>query len=60
MPRTSATRWPRATSPTVAARLRSYRDAGVTDLAARVVPLGDDPAARARIPTAHAEFLASL
>src|SRR6476661_3542389 len=27
-------------------RLRSYRDAGVTDLAARVVPLGDDAAAR--------------
>ncbi len=27
---------------TVLARLRRYRDAGVTDLAARVVPLGDD------------------
>ena len=27
-------------------RLRRYRDAGVTDLAARIVPLGDDAAAR--------------
>ena len=27
-------------------RMRRYRDAGVTDLAARVVPLGADPAAR--------------
>jgi F420-dependent oxidoreductase-like protein len=27
-------------------RLRRYRDAGVTDLAARVVPLGPDPATR--------------
>jgi F420-dependent oxidoreductase-like protein len=31
---------------TVLARLRSYRDAGVTDLALRVVPLGRDAAAR--------------
>ena len=31
---------------TVLARLRRYRDAGVTDLAARVVPLGDDASQR--------------
>jgi F420-dependent oxidoreductase-like protein len=30
----------------VLTRLRRYRDAGVTDLAARIVPLGADPAAR--------------
>jgi F420-dependent oxidoreductase-like protein len=30
----------------VVARLRRFRDAGVTDLAARVLPLGDDPDAR--------------
>ncbi len=33
---------------TVLARLRRYRDAGVTDLAARVVPLGDDAECAAR------------
>ena len=27
-------------------RLQRFRDAGVTDLAARVLPLGDDPDAR--------------
>jgi F420-dependent oxidoreductase-like protein len=30
----------------VVARLQRFRDAGVTDLAARVLPLGDDPDAR--------------
>jgi hypothetical protein len=30
----------------VRARLLRYRDAGVTDLAARVVPVGADPAQR--------------
>jgi F420-dependent oxidoreductase-like protein len=30
----------------VVARLQQFRDAGVTDLAARVLPLGDDPDAR--------------
>jgi F420-dependent oxidoreductase-like protein len=30
----------------IAKRLRRYRDAGATDLAARIVPLGADPAAR--------------
>jgi alkanesulfonate monooxygenase SsuD/methylene tetrahydromethanopterin reductase-like flavin-dependent oxidoreductase (luciferase family) len=41
----------------VLARLRRYRDAGVTDLAARVVPAGGEPHAAARRTW---EFLASL
>lgn len=41
-------------------RLRAYRDAGVTDLAARIVPLGDDPASRRRSRERTAEFLASV
>jgi F420-dependent oxidoreductase-like protein len=41
-------------------RLRSYRDAGVTDLAARVVPLGDDPASRAESWRRTQAFLATL
>jgi len=41
-------------------RLRRYRDAGVTDLAARVVPLGEDAAARARSRRRTQEFVASL
>lgn len=45
---------------TVADRLRRYRDAGVTDLAARVVPLGDEPAARHESRRRTTEFLASL
>lgn len=41
-------------------RLNRYRDAGVTDLAARVVPLGDDIAAR-RVSRRRTEgFLASI
>ena len=44
----------------VLARLRRYRDAGVTDLAARIVPLGDDAAARATSRTRTSEFLASI
>ncbi|WP_101946409.1 LLM class F420-dependent oxidoreductase [Mycobacterium sp. 3519A] len=44
----------------VLARLRRYRDAGVTDLAARVVPLGGDAAARARSRQRTQDFLASL
>lgn len=44
----------------VLARLRRYRDAGVTDLAARVVPLGDDPATRARSRRRTQEYLAAL
>ncbi|MCB9441230.1 MAG: LLM class F420-dependent oxidoreductase [Mycolicibacterium sp.] len=44
----------------VLARLRRYRDAGVTDLAARIVPLGDDAAARAASRARISEFLASI
>jgi hypothetical protein len=44
----------------VAARLRRYRDAGVTDLAARVVPLGADAAARRESRRRTEEFIASL
>ncbi|MGV0789578.1 LLM class F420-dependent oxidoreductase [Mycolicibacterium sp. XJ2] len=45
---------------TVAARLRRYRDAGVTDLAARVVPLGQDAAQRQASRGRTQEFVASL
>jgi alkanesulfonate monooxygenase SsuD/methylene tetrahydromethanopterin reductase-like flavin-dependent oxidoreductase (luciferase family) len=45
---------------TVVARLRRYRDAGVTDLAARVVPLGGDAQARKESRRRTREFLASL
>jgi F420-dependent oxidoreductase-like protein len=45
---------------TVLARLRRYRDAGVTDLAARVVPLGKDAAARNASRRRTQEFVASL
>ena len=41
----------------VLARLRRYRDAGVTDLAARIVPIGADPQESARRSW---DFLASL
>jgi F420-dependent oxidoreductase-like protein len=44
----------------VIARLRRYRDAGVTDLAARIVPLGDDATARTRSRSRTQQFLASL
>lgn len=44
----------------VLARLRRYRDAGVTDLAARVVPLGTDVTARVSSRRRTQEFLASL
>ncbi|GAB3236475.1 TIGR03564 family F420-dependent LLM class oxidoreductase [Mycolicibacterium hippocampi] len=44
----------------VVARLRRYRDAGVTDLAARIVPLGTDVAARVSSRRRTQEFLASL
>ena len=44
----------------VLARLRRYRDAGVTDLAARVVPIGDDPADRRESRRRTQEFVASL
>lgn len=44
----------------VLARFRAYRDAGVTDLAARIVPLGDTPARRRESRLRTAEFLASI
>jgi F420-dependent oxidoreductase-like protein len=44
----------------VVARLRRYRDAGVTDLAVRVVGIGDDAAARIKSRRRTQEFLASV
>lgn len=44
----------------VLARLRRYRDAGVTDLAARVVPVGADPEARRASRQRTTAFLSSL
>jgi len=44
----------------IADRLRSYRDAGVTELAARIVPLGDNPAARLDSRRRTQECLATL
>ena len=41
-------------------RLRLYRDAGVTDLAARVVPLGGDAQARSESRRRTQQFLASI
>jgi F420-dependent oxidoreductase-like protein len=45
---------------TVLARLRSYRDAGVTDLAARVVPLGHSSEQRMASRDRTLEFVASV
>jgi F420-dependent oxidoreductase-like protein len=45
---------------TVLARLRRYRDAGATDLAARVIPLGDDEASRRASRERTQQFLSSL
>jgi F420-dependent oxidoreductase-like protein len=45
---------------TVLARLRRYRDAGVTDLAARVVPLGEDAKSRGESRRRTQDLLASL
>jgi F420-dependent oxidoreductase-like protein len=45
---------------TIRARLGRYRDAGVTDLAARVVPLGDDEGSRGESRRRTQEFLAAL
>jgi alkanesulfonate monooxygenase SsuD/methylene tetrahydromethanopterin reductase-like flavin-dependent oxidoreductase (luciferase family) len=44
---------------TVLTRLRAYRDAGVTDLAIRVVPLGDDAKSRSESRRRTQEFLSS-
>jgi F420-dependent oxidoreductase-like protein len=41
-------------------RLRRYRDAGITDLAARVVPLGEDAKTRSESRRRTQDFLASL
>ncbi|OAA18929.1 F420-dependent oxidoreductase, MSMEG_4879 family [Frankia sp. EI5c] len=41
-------------------RLRRYREAGVTDLGARVIPLGPDVATRAESRRRTTEFLAQL
>ncbi len=48
------------TESAIRSRLQRYRDAGVTDLAARVIPLGDDPETRALSAHRTREFLASL
>jgi F420-dependent oxidoreductase-like protein len=45
---------------TIVRRLRNYRDAGVTDLAARVVPLGGDAKTRSESRRRTQDFLASL
>jgi F420-dependent oxidoreductase-like protein len=45
---------------TILARLRRYRDAGVTDLAMRVVPLGQDAHTRSASRRRTQEFVASL
>lgn len=45
---------------TVLARLLRYRDAGVTDLAVRIVPLGADANARTASRTRTQQFIASL
>jgi F420-dependent oxidoreductase-like protein len=44
----------------IATRLQRFRDAGVTDLAARVVPFGSDPDARLVSRRRTEEFLAAL
>jgi F420-dependent oxidoreductase-like protein len=44
----------------VLTRLRRYRDAGVTDLAARIVPLGADPAARTASRMRTQQFIADI
>jgi F420-dependent oxidoreductase-like protein len=44
----------------ILSRLHRYRDAGVTDLAARIVPLGKDATERARSRRRTQEFLSSL
>ena len=44
----------------IVTRLRRYRDAGATDLAARIVPLGKDATERAESRLRTLEFLSSL
>ncbi|MCT7660639.1 TIGR03564 family F420-dependent LLM class oxidoreductase [Mycobacterium deserti] len=45
---------------TILARFRRYRDAGVTDLAARVVPLGEDAGQRQQSRSRTQAFISSL
>jgi alkanesulfonate monooxygenase SsuD/methylene tetrahydromethanopterin reductase-like flavin-dependent oxidoreductase (luciferase family) len=45
---------------TIETRLQRFRDAGVTDLAARVVPFGDDPEARLESRRRTEELLGTL
>jgi F420-dependent oxidoreductase-like protein len=45
---------------TIEAKLRSHRDAGVTDLAATIFPVGQSPAARVASRQRTFDFLASL
>ncbi len=45
---------------TIAARLRRYRDAGVTDLMARIVPLGESTEERLRSRRDARQFVATL
>lgn len=44
----------------IVARMQRYRDAGVTEFAARIVPFGEDPAARLASRRRTEEFLATL
>jgi hypothetical protein len=44
----------------VLARLQGYRDAGVTDLAARIIALGTDEATRTASRQRTLDFLTSL
>ncbi len=44
----------------ILARLRRYRDAGATDVATRIVPLGKDPTERSESRRRTQEFLSSL
>lgn len=44
----------------ILARLRRYRDAGVTDLAARVVPLGENARTRRESRRRTQQLLAAL
>jgi hypothetical protein len=44
----------------IADRLKRFSDVGVTDLAARIVPLGDDTATRSASRHRTQEFLTTL
>jgi F420-dependent oxidoreductase-like protein len=46
--------------PSIAGRLRRYRDAGVTDLMARIVPLGESTEERLRSRREARQFVATL